>query len=317
MRKFFYKIIFLSLILLFTNKLSYSQEILTNPLYINHLLNIPVPDQILFCNEKVPLDFEDVRERLDYELVNIIGSPVTTTMWFKRANKYFGEIDKYLQSYNLPFDFKYVALIESNLKCDAKSSAGASGPWQFMEATGKSYGLCKNPYIDERLHWDESTKAALRHLSDLVNDFGSCFLALAAYNAGSGRVRNAMKEQLENSFFALNLPRETERYVLRAIAAKLIMENPKKYGIYLNNANLYEPELFQEISIELTDKFTPVLSLAKKYGISYRYFFEINPHITSEKLPSGKYIIKIPYKEKSLQENNPASSSNSTYFFNR
>jgi len=310
-KKFFYNSIFLFLIFLCSVTSSYSQENFTNPIYINNLLRLSVPEQVTFCNEKVPLDFEDVKERLDYEIVNILGSPVTTTMWFKRANKYFGDIEKYLKSYNLPDDFKYVALIESNLRCDSKSPAGAGGPWQFMEATGKSYGLCKNPYVDERLHWDESTKAAIRLLSDLKNDFGSCFLALAAYNAGSGRVSRAMRDQEESVFFALQLPRETERYILRAVAAKLIMENPQKYGIFLDNANLYEPEKFEEITVELTDKYTPVLNFTKKYGISYRYFFELNPHIISERLPKGKYTFKIPYKAP------PDSSSNSTPPFNR
>jgi hypothetical protein len=308
---FFYVLLFL--ILFFSYGVSYSaEESLANPVYINRLLRLPVPEQIIFCNEQLPLDFEDVKERLDYEIVNIMGSPVTTTMWFKRANKYFGEIDNYLTSFNLPADFKYVALIESNLRCDAKSSAGAGGPWQFMEATGKSYGLCKNPYVDERLHWDESTKAAIRHLSDLKNDFGSCFLALAAYNAGSGRVRNAMREQQENTFFALRLPRETERYVLRAVAAKLIMENPQKYGIFPENASLYSPEKFEEITMVLTDKFTSVLSLAKNMGVSYRYFFELNPHVTSDKLPAGKYTFKLPYKKSKINNYLQDNTSDST-----
>lgn len=262
--------------------------------FINQLLRLPIPESVSFCNEPVPLNFEDSYERLDYELVSILGSPVATTLWFKRAPRYFPLIETIIQEMGLPADLKYVALIESDLRSGAVSTAGAVGPWQFMLPTANFCGLNKNGWCDDRMHWERATRAALKHLSDLKNSLGSWALALAAYNAGQGRVSKALEEQGAYDFYSLRLARETERYVFRAIAAKLVMENPSWFGIDLKGARLYRPEAVSNVSITVPTVSVSVVGLARSVGVSYRRFLELNPWITAKELPRGTYDILVP-----------------------
>ena len=263
---------------------------------INQLLHLYIPDKVEFCGEPVPLTKEDVTERLDTELVVIMGNPIDATLWFKRAPRYFPMIERLTRQMGLPEDLKYVALIESNLRADAVSSAGATGPWQFMEATGASCNLENTPWRDDRRQWELATKAALKHLADLRATFGSWALALAAYNAGSARISKDMDVQNEKDFYGLKLPRETERYVLRAIAAKLIMENPAAYGIDLKGARLYEPECTDVVTLDIQNETIPVWVLAHAAGISYRGFIQLNPWIVNSYIPRGGYDFTVPAK---------------------
>lgn len=261
---------------------------------INQLLRLPIPENVSFCNEQVPLNFEDSYERLDYELVTILGSPVSTTLWFKRASRYFPLLETIIQEMGLPSDLKYVALIESDLRANAVSTAGAVGPWQFMLPTASFCGLNKNGWCDERMSWEKATRAALKHLSDLKNSMGSWALALAAYNAGQGRISKALEEQGAYDFYSLRLARETERYVFRAIAAKLVMENPSLFGIDLTGARLYRPDALSSVSINVPVVSVSVAGMARAVGVSYRRFLEINPWITAKELPRGSYDILVP-----------------------
>ena len=96
--------------------------------WVSQLLSLPIPESLELCGEPVPLDQPDAVERLDLELLVILGNPVSTTLWFKRMPRYFPMIEKAIRERGLPEDLKYVALIESNLRADAVSHAGATGP---------------------------------------------------------------------------------------------------------------------------------------------------------------------------------------------
>lgn len=261
---------------------------------ITQLLSLPIPQNLEFCGEQVPLTREDVLERLDHELVVILGSPIITTSWFKRSPRYFPLIEKLITEKGLPQDLKYVALIESNLRADAVSSAGATGPWQFMACTGDSCGLDRSNWRDERRDWQEASNAALNHLASLRQTMGSWAGALAAYNAGPTKINNAKTAQIEKDFYGLRLPRETERYVFRAIAAKLVMENPAQYGIRLEGARLYGPETIVEVSVNTGRRGISVAGLAEAAGVSYRRFLELNPVIVGKDLPVGIHRIRLP-----------------------
>ncbi|MGB9712261.1 MAG: transglycosylase SLT domain-containing protein [Dissulfurimicrobium sp.] len=261
---------------------------------ISGLLHLYIPAKVEFCGETVPLNKEDVLERLDTELVVILGQQIDAVLWFKRSPRYFPMIERMTRRMGLPEDLKYVALIESNLRADAVSPAGATGPWQFMEATGESCNLKKTDCIDERRHWELATQAALTHLSELKASLGSWSLALAAYNAGPNRILKAMEEQGERDFYGLKLPRETERYVFRAIAAKLIMENPSAYGIDTKGIRLYEPECTDTASVTIQKGPIPVSVLAHGAGVSYRWFLKLNPWIIGNVIPRGTYNFTVP-----------------------
>jgi membrane-bound lytic murein transglycosylase D len=266
---------------------------------ISRLLRLPIPDTLTFCGESVPLDREDVSERLDLELIVTLGSPVRTTLWLKRIPRYFPLIEHEIESRGLPPDLKYVAVIESNLRASAVSSAGAVGPWQFIRSTGDVCGLERTRWRDERRDWLAATRAALDHLADLREHLGSWPLALAAYNAGEGRVTRSLETQGETDFYGLRLPRETERYVFRALAAKLVVEDPKAYGIDLDAASTYPPNDTAVVDLDVKRRSLPVAVVAEAAGVSYRWLVELNPWIRAERLPRGAHRIVMPADSRS------------------
>jgi hypothetical protein len=203
-------------------------------------------------------------------------------------------IEAGIRKEGLPLDLRYVPVVESNLRAEAVSSARAVGPWQFIRSTGKKYGLERNSWRDDRKNWEEATDAGLRHLKDLYDDFGSWSLALAAYNAGKRRVAGAMEKQGQGDFYGLTLPRETERYVFRIMAAKLIMERPEDFGINLEDARFYSPEQVADQTIEVVRSRLPLTVVADAAGVSYRRLKSLNAWITGDALPKGSHTVKIP-----------------------
>lgn len=261
---------------------------------ITSLMNVPLPPTLELCGEGVPLAREDVAERLEIELMVILSNPVSTSLWFKRGERYFPLIEERIRERGLPMDLRYVPVVESNLRADAVSSARAVGPWQFMYRTGKTYGLERNSWRDERKNWEEATDAGLRHLKDLHDEFGSWPLALAAYNAGKRRVKGAMERQGQEDFFGLSLPKETERYVFRIMAAKLVMERPRDFGIDLENARLYLPEQALALKIDVSRSRLPLSAVADAAGVSYRQIKVLNAWIVGDALPKGSHTVKVP-----------------------
>lgn len=261
---------------------------------VGRLLGLPIPRTVTFCGDRVPLEREDVLERLDLELMDTLASPLRTALWLKRLPRHLPDIEAALKRRGLPQDLKYVAIIESNLRDDAVSGAGAVGPWQFMRETGAAYGLERTDWRDDARSWDESTEAALAHLAELKHEFGSWPLALAAYNSGRGRVGRALESQGETDFYGLRLPRETERYVFRAVAAKLVLESPEAYGIQMDGARLYFPEEVGDLELRVKRSRLPVRVVAGAAGVSYRWFLRLNPWIVGGEVPSGTHTVRVP-----------------------
>ncbi|MCX6111752.1 MAG: LysM peptidoglycan-binding domain-containing protein [Proteobacteria bacterium] len=162
--------------------------------------------------------------------------------WYQRAlsrsEEYETNIKNILIAYDVPEDLFYLALIESAFVQRAHSRAGAKGIWQFMKGTAKLYGLQVTRKNDERLNPYKATAAAAAYLRDLYNIYGSWYLAIASYNAGEGRIRDAIIRHRERNFWELAsknaLPDETMNYVPKYIAAAIIGENPKLYGFQYN-----------------------------------------------------------------------------------
>jgi membrane-bound lytic murein transglycosylase D len=252
-----------------------------------------LPEQITLCGEPVPLNEPEVREDLDREFTIEAWSRAQTTMWLKRAHRYFPEIEKKIRERWLPLDLKYVVLVESDLRPKARSTAGALGPWQFMGPTAQRFQLTCNEAVDERLEIGAATDAALRYLASLYKMFHQWSLALAAYNCGEGRIQKEMAAQGVNSFYHLSLPEETERYVHRVLAAKIILEDPARYGFDLPLDQLYEPGKYDEVNLAIA-KEVPVKNLADACGSYYKAMKALNPWIKGATLPAGSYRLKIP-----------------------
>lgn len=255
---------------------------------------LDIPNVMTFAGERVPLQDTDVRERLDREIhVNTYWHSNMLLM-IKKANRFFSEIEPLLKKYNLPDDFKYLAVAESGLD-NVTSHAGASGFWQFMKATGKEYGLEINNYVDERYNLELATKVAAQYLINSKELFGSWTNAAAAYNAGNAGITKQMKRQDATDYYSLLLNSETGRYVFRILAFKEILSNPEKYGFYVDQQDLYQVIPTKTIIID-----TPVedfAKFAKQQGINYKILKIHNPWLrdTYLKNASGKaYSIKIP-----------------------
>lgn len=257
------------------------------------LLSFEVPAALEFAGEAAPLDRWDVRERLEREVLLSLQERGQVILWLKRAARYFPYIEGALRRAGLPDDLKYVAVIESDLLPQALSRASALGIWQFIPATARRYGLRVTASWDERRDPELATRAALAYLADLYDQFGKWSLALAAYNGGEARVRSAIQRQKVRTYFQLALPRETERYVFRAYAAKLILAEPGRYGFHIPDEELYRPPSRDRVQVRVRRHLT-VMAIAEAAGSFYREVKLLNPAITGDALPAGTFLINLP-----------------------
>ncbi len=254
---------------------------------------IRITEPLNFCNEPVPLADPDVRERLERELLVSLDNSDDVILWLKRANRYFPEIERVLKANNLPDDLKYITIAESSLRPLAFSNKGAVGYWQFMEGTGIKYGLEVSSDIDERRNADKATRAAIRYLKDLYTLFGSWTLAAAAYNMGEDGLKSEILVQKVSSYYKLYLNQETQRYLFRILAAKIIMSNPARFGYQLTKADLYWPREFDTLEIKASRP-VPLHIIAQAAGTYFKIIKDLNPQIKYYHLPAGTCQIRIP-----------------------
>lgn len=208
-----------------------------------------VPKELTFCGESVPLNRQDVREKLDNELLITANWHTRTTLVLKRAERYFSVIEPILKRHGIPDDLKYLAVIESGL-ANVVSPRGASGVWQFMKGTAKEYGLIVSRSIDQRYDLELSTEAACKYLKNSYKRLKNWPLVAASYNMGLGGISKRMKQQKQDDYFDLYLNSETRRYVFRILAAKLILESPSEYGFQLTEADKYPTVKYQYDTLE-------------------------------------------------------------------
>jgi hypothetical protein len=260
-----------------------------------------LPESIVYAGHTVPLNRWDVAERLEREFYVSLGSPANVILWLKRSARYFPYIESELQRAGLPDDLKYVAVVESALLPRALSWARASGIWQFMAETARGYNLRVTPAWDERRDAARSTAAALAYLRDLHASFKDWPLALAAYNAGEGRVRGAMSRQSVSTYYQLSLPLETERYFFRILAAKLILENPAQYGFEVPPEERYSPHATEVVTLSVIGHVT-VGEIADAAGSFYRQVKALNPAMMGDALPEGRYEVRIPQGQRATFE---------------
>ena len=255
-----------------------------------------VPTSADFAGEKVPLNLYYVRESLDREITAFTFMHSTTQHMFKRAHRYFPVIEPILKKYNIPDDFKYLAIAESNLR-NVVSPAGAEGVWQFMQSTARSHGLEVNAKIDERYNLKKATEAACKYLLEAYDSFGNWTLAAASYNRGMNGMRRAVKSQKVSNYYDLYLYEETARYIYRILAAKEVYEHPTKYGFYLRESDFYPPIETYTIVVDTTIEDLPGFALER--GLTYKIIREFNPWIHNYSLPNKSrrtYELTLPKK---------------------
>lgn len=262
--------------------------------------------------EIIPTEINENVEKWIYYFQNR-GRP-HMERYLLRSTRYEALMKKVLRDNKLPEDLFYVALIESGFSSQAFSHASAVGYWQFIRGTGKRYKLKINQLIDERRDPEKSTQAAAEYFKDLYQRFNSWYLAMAAYNVGEGRIERIIKKYKTKDFWALSrikraLPSETDNYVPKYIAAKLIAKNPDKYGFdgidYLPPIEFDHITVSQPINLRL---------MAEKMNLNYEDFKALNPKFKGEiaplepdntlglRIPPGTYEVALTASNESISD---------------
>ena len=280
-------------LLAFSNKISKDRK-LSNPENGYNIYAIEIPEVLDFCGEPMPIHTPDIRERIDRELLVNTYWQSNGLLMFKRAKRYFPIIEPILESYGVPNDFKYLALIESGLQ-NVTSSAGAKGFWQIMKPTGKEYGLEINSNVDERNNLELSTIVACKYLLKAKAEFGNWTLAAASYNAGIRGVSKQLERQAVSSYYDLLLGEETGRYMFRIVALKEIMTHPKKYGFNFLEKDLYS--VIPTYKVKVDTAVSNFVKFAEKYDLNYKQLKIHNPWLRESFLNNNSrkvYTLEIP-----------------------
>ncbi len=222
-----------------------------------------------------------------------------------RSQAYEGMMKKILREKNLPEELFYLALIESGYNPHAQSRAKATGIWQFMNRTGKHYGLKVDKWVDERRDPEKSTYAAAEYLKNLYEMFNCWYLAAAGYNAGEGKVLQAMKRAKSQDFWEISkhryLKRETKEYVPMFLAAMIIAQDPEKYGF--SNIDYHAPLVYEKVAVPPGTRLDRIARAAETNLEEIR---ALNPALRRDKTPpqAASFEINLPPGKKEVFEKN-------------
>ncbi len=227
------------------------------------------------------------------------------SIWLARSGKYLELMKSILKENNVPEDIVFLPLIESGFNANAYSPARAVGYWQFIASTARNYGLEINWWKDERKDPVKSTIAAANYLKDLYKMFGSWNLAMAAYNAGEGKIQRALDRSNADDYWSLLSTRyirnETKDYVPKFIAASMIATDPQKFGF--ENLEYHDP-----LKYDLVTVMSPVdlEIIAEAAETSIETIKELNPELRRWCTPPymPEYTLRIPKgKKETFQQN--------------
>lgn len=237
------------------------------------------------------------------------------SIYLERSGRYLELMKDILKAKSIPEDIVFLPIIESGFNPNAYSVARAVGTWQFMSATAKRYGLKIDWWKDERKDPVKSTEAAASYLSDLHDMFGSWSLAMAAYNAGEGKILRALKRSKSDNYWALqnttHIRRETKDYVPKFIAASLIASNPAGYGF--ENLSYHAPLQYDEVILE---KPLDIDIAARCAETTTDIIKEFNPELRRWSTPPNvnAYALRIPVGKKEVfMENLTATPEESRF----
>lgn len=279
---------------LITSNEQTQQKIVVADSLFQTIVDPPIPEKVIFAGEEVPLWIDDVRERLERELIINTHWHSNTIVLLKKSPRYFPLFEKIFDSLGVPDDFKYVSLIESRLS-NEESPVGAAGLWHLMPISAKEYKLHVDDEIDERYNAQKATVAAAKYFLKAKDKFGTWTNAAASYNRGMGGFKRAIEHQGVSNYYDLKMNPETARYVFRIIAMKLIWENPEAYGFRIKESDKYKP--LDTKSVTVSGKIDDWANFAEEHGTIYKYVRIYNPWIKDKKLDNSKnrtYEVLIP-----------------------
>lgn len=252
------------------------------------------PKSISFAGEAAPLKRWEVKERLDREVLVNYYAHSSLLYILKLSTRYFPLIEQRLKANNIPDDFKYLCVAESSLQ-HLTSRARAESFWQFLNATGKEYGLIINNEVDQRYDVAKATDAACKYFQKAYDKFGSWTAAAASYNCGMGGYNSQATFQGSTNYYDLLLPEETNRYVFRILALKCLISNAKKMGYILEHSDEYQP--FKTKDIEVTESIANLSDWAQENGTTYKMIKILNPWLQARSLTlraNDTFQISVP-----------------------
>lgn len=239
------------------------------------------------------------RNKKGYQSMKVWGEP------------YLNLMDQVLLEHGIPREMKYLAVIESGLKANALSRAGALGPWNFMPATARNYGLYVGRSRDERMDYYKSTHAAARMLTELYSQFNDWLLVIAAYNGGPGNVLKAIRKSGgSRDFWTLQnfLPNESMNHVKKFIATHYIFEGEgglttitrdETKDLLSSTAKLREEEINTSAAYMITGRFSSAI-IMKHVEMEKPEFDRYNPNFENEIAVQGKYNLRLPVQKMNL-----------------
>ncbi len=274
-----------------------SEELRSSSQFIQDIRIPPIPTEVTFAGEKVPLEYFDVRESLKREVTGLSYFHGTMIYIMQLDNRYGKQIKKILKEEGVPEDLYYICIAESGLQ-PVVSPANAAGYWQFLAATAKEFGLVVDSEVDERYHIEKSTRAAAAYFKKAYIEFGSWAMAAASYNTGFKNVRYRMDIQAQANYYDTQFVEETGRYVFRAIAFKILLNDREKYGFNLSEQDLY-PEL-EYYEVEVKGAVPNWSEFAIKHNTNFKIIKIYNQWIRANQLDNRQnrtYVVQIPTKE--------------------
>lgn len=253
-----------------------------------------IPKDISFAGEIVHFKSPSSYQRFERELKYNTRKNSSTRLLLRHVRIWLPEIEHIIRKYQLPEDFKFIAVAESNL-ANVVSHKNAVGFWQFTETTADELGLIMNNEVDERYHPLLATEAACRYFKRSYRNFGNWTSAAASYNRGIAGLKRAYEDQEADNFYDLELNDETSRYMYKILALKDLINNPIKYRFpEIKRRGKYIKKIKVDTSI------TNLIKFCKKLNIPYLTLKEYNPWILKNTLtvePGRHYLILIPYHE--------------------
>lgn len=285
------------IILLFIFKLVLFKSDVSENDYSNEnfkILGLNIPTKLDFAGELVPQNDYEIKESLELEFFANKSWKNSSLILFQKAKKWFPLIEPILKKEGIPDDFKYLAVIESQLS-NVVSPMGAVGFWQLMPNTAQHYGLIVNSEVDERYDVEKSTIVACKHFKDAYNYFHNWTLSAAAYNVGIGGIQQALKKQGTNNYYDLLLNKETGSFIYRLLAFKTLLSNPKHFGV---NNKLKANGNFPAFKIIKVDSaITNFSAFAKYLETNIVTLKTFNPWFIGDKLTNSEkhtFQFKIP-----------------------
>ncbi|MBR4524027.1 MAG: transglycosylase SLT domain-containing protein [Bacteroidales bacterium] len=255
-----------------------------------------VPDFVEYAGQTYRFDRPDLYERMDRELIAFTYGHTNSVLMLKRAERLFSQVVPILKKNGVPEDLKYLMAIECNLDPKSVSTAGAAGPWQFLKATGRSYGLEVTDEVDERYHIEKATEAACKYLKEAYAKYGDWMTVAASYNAGQGGISQRISTQRKKKAMDLFLPTETSRYMFRILTAKYFFENPEEFGFHVEPEDCY-PYIPPRETVTVSEAIPDLTDFAEEHGTTYFFLKEANLWLRSDKLTNKAaktYKILIP-----------------------